>query len=580
MKRNPIIFLVLVLVLALSITSCELLDEMEYGDGTDIDNENQITDGDQSDEKEEEKLPDGDENKEEHVHDYRSGIHEQDPSCFEDGFIKRICSCGEYTTEILPAYGKHTECVVKGYPPTCTEVGLTDTRYCTVCNEIFEEEKLIDPTGHDYVNASYDNNDYHKYECSVCNIYDLVEHSYDENNRCTACDHTLRASENIIYEISQDGRTAKVTGYIGDEKHIVISDTYEGLPVTEIGDGAFYHATLLKYVKIPDSVEKIGDSAFYSCLGITSITLPANLKYIGDWAFNVCTITTVELPVGVTHIGDFAFYNCENIESVSIPASTLYIGQLAFGQCDSLTSITVDQNNDFYKSIDGNLYTKDGKGLIQYATGKTDESFIIPDHVTTVHLDAFTSCQLKSVTISDSVVLVETSAFSYCPNLTYITIGRGLTELGKAAFAANERLLSITVDEDNEYFMSLDGNLYTKDGKTLLQYAIGKTDTTFVIADTVEAVYNYSFAESNYLTKIVVNNNVTEIGNYAFMRCESLTSLILSNRVSPIWCDMVQGCESLTDIYYYGSEEEWNMAEKYNINCIPENVTIHFNYNP
>ena len=39
MKRNPIIFLVLVLVLALSITSCELLDEMEYGDGTDIDND-------------------------------------------------------------------------------------------------------------------------------------------------------------------------------------------------------------------------------------------------------------------------------------------------------------------------------------------------------------------------------------------------------------------------------------------------------------------------------------------------------------------------------------------------------------
>ena len=91
-----------------------------------------------------------------------------------------------------------------------------------------------------------------------------------------------------------------------------------------------------------------------------------------------------------------------------------------FYGCTSLTSITVDENNDNYKSIDGNLYTKYGK-LIQYANGKKDASFIILDGVTNIGDWAFYGCgSLKSITIPSSVTSIGDYAFKNCDNLTRI----------------------------------------------------------------------------------------------------------------------------------------------------------------
>ena len=116
----------------------------------------------------------------------------------------------------------------------------------------------------------------------------------------------------------------------------------------------------------------------------------------------------------VTTISDSAFAACSNLTSVTIPDSVTTIGERVFVFCSNLTSITVDPDNEYYQSIDGNLYSKDGKTLIQYAAGKTETAFIIPDGVN----------------------IIGNGAFYKCTNLT-----------------------SITVDPDNEYYQSIDGDL-------------------------------------------------------------------------------------------------------------------------
>ena len=134
----------------------------------------------------------------------------------------------------------------------------------------------------------------------------------------------------------------------------------------------------------------------------------------------------------MTNIGYWAFEDCTSLTSVTIPDSVTGIGNYAFKGCTSLTNIHVDANNINYKSIDGNLYSKDGKTLIQYAVGKTDTSFTIPDSVTNIDWYAFYNCtSLTNVTIPNSVTNIGDYAFFKCLSLSNITY-KGSKEQWKA----------------------------------------------------------------------------------------------------------------------------------------------------
>ena len=317
----------------------------------------------------------------------------------------------------------------------------------------------------------------------------------------SACNNKL----DLLYEINSDNESyaVKGIGFENTERNIVIPDSYEGKPVTRICYHAF-HGCDLKSVTIPDSVTSIGDEAFSDCYSLTSVT-------IGN---------------GVTNIGEGAFKGCF-----------------------SLTSIKVSENNSYYKSVDGDLYTKDGKTLIQYAIGKTATTFAIPDSVTSIGNYAFYNCySLTSVTIPDSVTSIGDEAFYNSYSLTSVTIGNDVTSIGESAFYWCHSLTSIKVSENNSYYKSVDGDLYTKDGKTLIQYAIGKTATTFAIPDSVTSIGNYAFYNCYSLTSVTIPDSVTSIGDEAFYNSYSLTSVTIGNDVTSIGESAFFNCSSLTSM--------------------------------
>ena len=80
----------------------------------------------------------------------------------------------------------------------------------------------------------------------------------------------------------------------------------------------------------------------------------------------------------------------------------------------------------------------------------------------------------------------------------------------------------------------------------------------------------------NPLTSIEFTT-ATKIGDYAFS-CTSLTCITIPDSVQTIGEEAFRGCSALTDVYYTGSEEEWDAITIGDNNSNLRGATIHYNY--
>ena len=205
----------------------------------------------------------------------------------------------------------------------------------------------------------------------------------------------------FTYEANETGIT--ITKYVGTSKKVSIPDYIDNTPVTQIGSRAFCENENITSVLIPNTVEIIGDNAFYCC---------TKLK-------------TVNFPEGLTVIGESAFSGCYLLKSVDLPSTVQNIYSFAFSFCDCLDAITVSQQNPKFTSVDGVLYNSDGSVLLIYPAGKKDTSFKIPEGVVTVGMSAFSYCyNLSEITVSSTVEILGNYSFYFCRFLTNIWLLR------------------------------------------------------------------------------------------------------------------------------------------------------------
>lgn len=174
----------------------------------------------------------------------------------------------------------------------------------------------------------------------------------------------------------------------------------------------------LSYI-VPKDTQEINEYAFFGCQYLKEISFcPIDECRIKDDTFVNCSVLeSLELGGNITYVSGSAirYSGKSEIKNLSIGkniAEWPYINELS--ELSELENIQVEQGNPSFSSIEGVLFNETGKTLILYPSGKTADTYIVPDTVETIDTDSFTgNNHLLSIEIPETVTTIK-SAPSGC----------------------------------------------------------------------------------------------------------------------------------------------------------------------
>lgn len=225
---------------------------------------------------------------------------------------------------------------------------------------------------------------------------DKKSDSVSSDTETTTETTTISETEEAVSEFEYSVRSGEViiTKYTGNSSSVVIPEEIEGMPVVSIARWA-----------LEDS-------------GIEDLTLPETMTELPVLK-GTDEIKKITLPSGVSDVTDF-LRGFRNLEEVDI------------------------HNSDTYKSVDGVLYSSDGKTLVIFPLGRKG-SFSVPDGVEIIGQRSFSESVLSEITLSDSIKKIDEFAFSHSA-ITHITIPSSVEVIEGRAFYESS-LETVTLNE-------------------------------------------------------------------------------------------------------------------------------------
>lgn len=332
--------------------------------------------------------------------------------------------------------------------------------------------------------------------------------------------------------------------------------------VTQVAGNTFQMVSC-KYISLPNTVKVICSNAFALNSKLEYLNLGTGIEVLESKALgSMVKITNFQLPPKVRVLGKEAVGL--SMDSVYIPASVTDMDPRAFQTCSKLAKYIVDPANTVYKSVGGNVLSKDGKTFLMHPRYSKATAVTLPETVTAIGPYAFNGNTNLTATleIPERVKSVGTWAFASCKNITGVKTG-GAVDIGPFAFAWVSRSSSLDLGPalrtigDNA-FESFGGSVYKTIDSTLYIPAtithIGNdafTSSAFPkleIAEGREVIDTMAFAGMSYLQHIKLPSTLKRIEMLAFRVASKLQAINLPASVTYIGDGAFIGANYVTSV--------------------------------
>lgn len=201
-----------------------------------------------------------------------------------------------------------------------------------------------------------------------------------------------------------DGNSIIIEEYIGEDTYVDIPNYIDNKTVNKIDKRAFA-GTSVERVKIPSTVNIIDGMAFMDCNKLEKVIMYDGISDIEICAFNGCdSLKEIIIPKTVKSIGTLAFSDCASLNNIFIENGVQEIGESAFSFCLKIKNIEIPSS---VKII------KDGA----FSVCSSLENVVINNGVKIIGKETFSYLNNATITIPESVTLIEKDSFRSCENL-------------------------------------------------------------------------------------------------------------------------------------------------------------------
>lgn len=376
---------------------------------------------------------------------------------------------------------------------------------------------------------------------------------------------------------------------------IIIPNTYNDLPVTEIADNGFMSCAKLTRVVLPTTIGKIGNNAFMNCQKLERVGLPA-VTSIGNNAFALCPLLDrLFIPTTVTSVGTNILRN--NANKVYVQSTIDFVNEKWQSSWNSYFTGDAIYNADPQDALEYRpILDTDAENVIGYeltenqplfspevdvivynSIRENDNSQYLP--LLNICPEAFTFVSANSIVIKD-----RHSVDSTAPEYTHSINIRSNAFL--SAFVNEVRFeTSITFDHpenlQGENISKFDGSVISGDADGYsIKIFEESTIQTITLPSNLTMIPERMFYHCSYLNQIKHSDGaydgintldgITTVGNNAFNSCISLLNISIPSTVTTMgsfvfaeWGDNIEGLFQTINIDYYegflpnGWASEW-----------------------